>query len=237
MRPATAPPHSPPACPNMALSSRNQKLWSLFLPYWRLFAAGALMLVANNFAVLAIPAAVGDAVKLLEAAGGAVGAGEVLPGLRRIGLWIMALALVAGVTRVFSRILIFNAGRAIEFDLRNVLFLKLTRLSQAFYNRWPTGEITSRVTNDISYVRLLFAIGFLHLVNTGLAYTLAIQKMTLLDATLMLWCLIPYPFLICALLVLIRMLFEQTKVVQAQLSAISTKVQGEPGRGGRGQDV
>jgi ATP-binding cassette subfamily B protein len=38
------------------------------------------------------------------------------------GLWIAGVALLAGALRYFSRTLVFNAGRQIEYEIRNDLF-------------------------------------------------------------------------------------------------------------------
>jgi ATP-binding cassette subfamily B protein len=89
----------------------------------------------------------------------------------------------------------------------------------------PTGDVTSRVTNDVQRVRVFYALTFLHLVNTGVAYAIGIWRMSQVSLELTLYCLAPYPFLLAGILWLGRELFYQTKVVQAQLSDISSKVQ------------
>ncbi len=68
--------------------------------------------------------------------------------------------------RTWSRILIFNAGRNIEYRLRRDLFGHLVRLDPAFYRRHPTGDLMSRLTNDLGAVRMLFGPGLLNLINT-----------------------------------------------------------------------
>ena len=50
----------------------------------------------------------------------------------------------------FSRTLVFNAAREIEYELRNDLFAHLQRLPQSFYFRWRTGDIMSRCVNDLT---------------------------------------------------------------------------------------
>ena len=140
-------------------------------------------------------------------------------------LMIIWLALVAGVARVASRITIFNAGRFIEFDLRNELYAKLTGLGPKFFASMPTGDLTSRAANDVTFVRVLFALPFLHVINASLAYAIALRKMLALDVWLTVICLLPYPVLLFVVRRVIRAMFEQTKIVQEHLAKISSRVQ------------
>ena len=91
-----------------------------------------------------------------------LGAQEVV---RRV-LWLALVTLARAVVRYFSRTLVFNAAREIEYELRNDIFAHLERLPQSFYFRWRTGDIMSRCVNDIDAVRLLLGVGLLNLVQT-----------------------------------------------------------------------
>ncbi len=206
---------------------RNARLWSFFRPYLSWFVAGAFFLILTNLMTLAIPAYLGEAIEMLREA--ADGNGFDLEVVRadviNAALIIMALAVGAGIARVFSRITIFNGGRYIEYDLRNALYDHLSKMSAAFYSAIPTGDLTSRVTNDVTYVRLLYAIPFLHIINTLVAYVIAGYRMAQVDLFLTVVCLAPYPFLLLGVRRVIYALFLQTKVVQARLSDLSTHVQ------------
>lgn len=213
-----------PKTVTISRAQRRAHLWGYFTRYLWWFLGGAAALVVTNYLGLEIPAQLGRAVQLLKESEAAFGPAT-QSALLNIGLIIIALAIGAGVARIISRITIFNAGRFIEFDVRNELYAKLTALDPTFYNDFPTGEITSRVTNDVAYIRLLFAIGFLHIINTSLAYTIALQKMVAIDWSLTFYCLAPYPPMLFMMLLIIRALFDQTKIVQAKMAELSTKVQ------------
>jgi ATP-binding cassette, subfamily B, multidrug efflux pump len=208
-------------------SLRRRLLWAYFRRYRGLFALGALFLILTNLLALAIPYYLGDAVQTLRDA--ATGEATDLTAVREhvvgAAFVIIWLAIGAGVARVFSRITIFNAGRHIEFDVRNELYEHAARLSPKFYHSIATGDLTSRVTNDVTYVRLLYAITYLHIINAIVAYGIAIQRMAAIDLTLTLLCLAPYPVLLYGVRNVIRALFEQTKIVQAELSNLSSRVQ------------
>lgn len=148
-----------------------------------------------------------------------------LPLLFGFGKAIILLALFGGLARVLSRIFIFNAARAIEFDIRNALFTKLSKLGPKFFSSMPTGDITSRVTNDVTYVRLLFAIAFLHIINTSFAYIIALDKMFRLNAQLTFYVLLTYPLLLLIVRKIVLALHQQVIIVQSHLSTLSTKIQ------------
>lgn len=211
-------------------SSRNQRLWEFFKVYRAWFGFGALLLLATNVFNLAIPAYIGEAVATLsqavsEGEGLAAGVEATRSQLTRIGLIIVVLAIGGGIARALSRIMIFNAGRHIEFDLRNQIYDKLASLGAHFFGGMSTGDITSRSANDVSFVRVFFAISFLHIINTALAYSIAMSRMVEINWKLTLVCLIPYPLILWVLRYLVHAVFEQTRAVQAQMSDLSTKVQ------------
>lgn len=206
---------------------RRRRLWNYFRPYWKLFVAGAFFLVLTNLMAFSIPFYLGEGIEHLREAVGEDGFDFDAVRAEVIGVsWmIVGLAVGAGIARVFSRITIFNGGRFIEFDIRNALYTHLARLSPSFYGSMPTGDLTSRVTNDVTHVRLLYAITFLHIINTSVAYAIAIYRMAGVDLWLTLICLAPYPILLLGIRKVIYALFLQTKVVQARLSDLSTRVQ------------
>ena len=80
------------------------------------------------------------------------------------------MTLARALVRYFSRTLVFNAAREIEYELRNDIFAHLQRLPQSFYFRWRTGDIMSRCVNDIGAVRMLLGVGLLNVVQTPILY-------------------------------------------------------------------
>lgn len=225
--------HQTPSSSSTARDSkdalRKTKI-TYFTRYAHWFIGGAVALIATNLLGLAIPAQIGEAVQQIRGLGAQ--GGELLPltAARQeaavlAGQLIIVLAIGAGIARIFSRILIFNAGRFIEFDVRNELYQKLSSLDASFYQKYPTGDITSRVTNDVSYIRLLYAISFLHIINTTLAYIISTQKMYAISPRLTLLALLPFPLMVFGLRFIIHAIFTQTKLVQEKLADLSTKVQ------------
>jgi len=166
----------------------------------------------------------GPAAGELTAAAAAAAAG-VHGAIARNAALIAAAAIGQALIRTASRVLIFNAGRNVEFGLRRDLFAHLCRMDPAFYRRHATGDIMSRMTNDLSAVRMLFGPGILNLVNTAMVYTLGIWLLTHLSPRLTLIAVLPYPALIFAARLWSRRIYTASRALQDQLGVLSTTLQ------------
>jgi ATP-binding cassette, subfamily B, multidrug efflux pump len=135
------------------------------------------------------------------------------------------LAIGMGVARCFSRSVTFNTGRDIEYDLRNDLFAHLTKLGPDFYERLKTGDLMSRMINDLTAVRMMVGMGVLSFTETPVKYLLALGFMFSLNVKLSLATLAPYAILFVAIRFLTRTLMERNLKVQEGLGTIGAKVQ------------
>ncbi|MBL7223301.1 MAG: ABC transporter ATP-binding protein [Candidatus Brocadiae bacterium] len=66
---------------------------------------------------------------------------------------MVGLALVSGLIGVLQQSLTAKAGQSIMFDLRNELFRHLQQMSLHFYTATRSGEIVSRINNDVNAVQ------------------------------------------------------------------------------------
>ena len=66
---------------------------------------------------------------------------------------MIAIAIVTGVLGVFQTLLSNQVGQRVMHDLRAAVFRHLQRLSLAFFTRTRTGEVQSRIQNDIGGVQ------------------------------------------------------------------------------------
>lgn len=184
---------------------------------WR-YAAGGICLLATATLAMAVP-------YLLKQAIDATGAGAALSEIAYFALLIVVIAIAQGVVRTLSRTLIFNVGRDVEYDLRNDLFAHLQKLPLSYYHRQHTGDLMSRVINDVTAVRMLLGPGILNLVNTPIYYIYGIAIMLSLDTRLTLVALLPYPLLLIVVKSFSRRIMEHTMRVQEGLAALSSRVQ------------
>lgn len=194
------------------------RLRSYLWRYWRRYLLGALCLFGTATLVMWIPWWIREGVRIIEH-GGPVG------DITFYALIIIVAAVAQGIIRTFSRFLIFNAGRDIEYDLRNDLFAHLQRLPIGYYQSQRTGDLMSRVINDISAVRMLLGPGILNLVNAPLYYLYAILLMLSMDVRMTVAALLSSPLLILAVRYFRGKVLKSSLEVQRQMSALSSHVQ------------
>jgi ATP-binding cassette subfamily B multidrug efflux pump len=183
-------------------------------------AAGALSLLATNAFALSIPWLLKGAIDALRRSGAA--AHDLVV---RDAILIGVFAILQAGIRTASRVFIFNAGRNIEYTLRRDLFRHLTRLDGAFFRRNATGDIMSRLTNDLAAVRALFGPGILNLFNTTVVYVSTLWILVRLSPTLTLYALLPYPLLLLGARLSGRLMFRSSREIQEQLGLMSTSIQ------------
>jgi ATP-binding cassette subfamily B protein len=79
---------------------------------------------------------------------------------------LIGIALVKGVFLYAQRWILIGISREIEFDLRNDLFRKLEQQDSGFYQRYRTGDIMARLTNDLNAVRMMLGPALMYSANT-----------------------------------------------------------------------
>jgi ATP-binding cassette subfamily B protein len=186
--------------------------------YWRRYFFGALCLLATVTLVMWIPWWIREAVRIIEQGGS-------LSDVTFYAALIGAAAVGQALVRTISRALIFNAGRNVEYDLRNDLFAHLQKLPVSFYQSQRTGDLMSRLINDISAVRVMLGPGALNLVNAPLYYVYALVLMFSMDARMTLAALAPFPLLMFAARRFRGQIMKNSLEVQQQMSVLSSHVQ------------
>ena len=79
---------------------------------------------------------------------------------------MLAVALLKAVFQFWMRWILIGISRDVEYDLRNALFALLERLSQRYYNNTRTGDLMSKLTNDLNAVRNLVGPGIMYSATT-----------------------------------------------------------------------
>ncbi|HEX4405320.1 MAG TPA: ABC transporter ATP-binding protein [Polyangia bacterium] len=204
---------SPAAAPTPSLLARAR-------PEAGRLLVGVLALGGTNVFALAIPRLLRNAIDLLQAMG-ASARGAVV----RDAILIGVFAILQAAIRTVSRVFIFNAGRNIEYTLRRDLFQHLTRLDAPFYRRHATGDVMSRLTNDLGAVRVLFGPGVLNLFNTTIVYVSTTWILLKMSPSLTLAALAPYPILMTCARLSGRYMFKASREMQEQLGHMSTSIQ------------
>ncbi|WKG02566.1 ABC transporter ATP-binding protein [Mycolicibacterium sp. HK-90] len=85
------------------------------------------------------------------------------------GLWLLGTAAVAvGVSEAvlwfIRRWLVARATMGVEADIRKDLYARLQILPMSFHGRWQSGQLLSRVMNDLSTIRRFLSFGLVFLI-------------------------------------------------------------------------
>jgi ATP-binding cassette, subfamily B, multidrug efflux pump len=194
-----------------------KRLRSYIRRYWHRYSFGIFCTVITATLLTLIPRLSGMAVNSIQH-------GD-YQRLEHLTGFMIGAALLMGAARWFSRFVIFNCGRDIEYDLRNDLFAHLERLAPNFYERLKTGDLMSRMINDLSNVRMMVGMAVLSFVNTPVTFLMALGMMFHLNWRLSLAAMVPYGGLFFEMRWLTRTLMERSLAVQEGLAAIGARVQ------------
>lgn len=140
--------------------------------------------------------------------------------------WILfGIAVGGGLLRFYSRQLVFDAAREVEYEIRNDLFAHLQTLPQSFFFRWRTGDLMSRCVNDLNSVRMLLGPGLLSVAQSPILFVGAFIAMSTLSLKLAILMMLPYPGFILISRVLGSRLYSRSLAAQQSLSSMSNFVQ------------
>lgn len=179
---------------------------------------GTLLLIATSSFALTIPYLLGRIVDALQGPSPS----QKIPALAGA---MIGFAVLQAIARIGSRMALFNGARKAEYDLRSALFRHLLRLDSVFFGRTPTGDVMSRLINDVQTIRAMWGPGILNLVNTSFVFVTALTLMLSIDPWLTLWAVLPYPSMFIFGRLFSRRLYRYSRAVQQQLGKLSTSVQ------------
>lgn len=138
---------------------------------------------------------------------------------------IALLALMHCAARIFSRTLILNAARIIEFRIRDDMFQRLLQLDLGYFSAKRSGDILSRFSNDLTNVRMLTGFGAMSAVNTVIIYTAAVTMMVRISPWLTVWSILPFPLMVLIVKKVSHRLFQRSLEAQEELARLSSQVE------------
>ncbi|MDZ4847009.1 MAG: ABC transporter ATP-binding protein [Chitinophagales bacterium] len=141
------------------------------------------------------------------------------------GITVLLLAVLKGVFLFFMRQTLIVMSRLIEYDMKNEMYDHYQQLSLAFYKRNNTGDLMSRITEDVSRVRMYTGPAVMYGMNLLVMVVMVIYAMLLVDVTLTLYVLIPLPLLAISIYYVNNLIEQRSEKIQQQLSGLTTNAQ------------
>lgn len=138
------------------------QLLSVIIPHARPHLGRLVLALLATFvgsaAALAMPQVLG---RLID---GPIASGDrsaLLPATLLVG----GLGLFEAAMVLLRRMVMIPASTTTEFSARMALFSRLVDLDTTFHDQWPSGQLLTRVTQDLNLIRRWFAFGLIMLIN------------------------------------------------------------------------
>jgi ATP-binding cassette, subfamily B, multidrug efflux pump len=185
-------------------------------PYRRIYAAGLLLVVVSNIFTTLGPRFIQQGIDALRA-------GHDFRPVQHAVAALVIVAILGGVARYGMRELLNSGSRRVETDLRDHLYQHLQRMSAEFYDRYPTGDVMARTTNDLLAVRMVAGPALMYLVDTSIRGLLVAPAMLAISPRLTLLALLPLLGLPLVMVTLGQRVHRRTEAIQAQFSVLTTQ--------------
>lgn len=141
------------------------------------------------------------------------------------GFIVLLLAVLKGVFMFFMRQTIIVMSRLIEYDLKNEIYNHYQVLTTAFYRRNNTGDLMSRISEDVSRVRMYLGPAIMYSINLVVLFVLVISSMIAVNPRLTLYVLIPLPILSISIYYINNLINKRSEAIQQKLSKLTTEAQ------------
>jgi ATP-binding cassette subfamily B protein len=180
---------------------------------------------AIGFVCLIIAQGVGIAPPLIIKAGiDALSASVTSRQLLLYAALLLGVALFKAAFQFWQRWILIGISRDVEYDLRNDLFRHLMRLSPRYYTETPTGDLMSKLTNDLNAVRNLVGPGIMYSATTVTLGVATVAVMLHLDWRLTLLALAPMPLVSVAVKIFGKQIHDRFERIQEMYSCLTEKV-------------
>jgi ATP-binding cassette subfamily B protein len=137
--------------------------------------------------------------------------------------WIVGLAVAGGIAGYISRLFLFETAYNFEYDLRNIIYEHLTKMSFAFYDRVQSGQLISRANSDIRSVQMYMTFAQLIVVQCSIAIV-AFGFMLSINVPLAFIAMATMPFVYFVGVRMRRSMFPVSWIIQARLAEVATVV-------------
>jgi ATP-binding cassette subfamily B multidrug efflux pump len=198
-----------------------------FVKYKYSFLLGIVFTIIAQIFMLFTPKLIGKSFKVIESFSEdkSIATSVIRQELTSNILLIIATTIIAGFLTFLMRQTLIVMSRHIEFDLKNEVFRQYENLSQNFYKKNRTGDLMSRISEDVSKVRMYVGPAVMYTINTIIRFTIVIAYMYNVSPRLTLYTILPLPLLSYGIYKLSSEINKRSTVFQQYLSKVSSFTQ------------
>ncbi len=135
---------------------------------------------------------------------------------------VLLLSVLKGLFMYFMRQTIIVMSRWIEFDLKNELYDKYQSLSLSFYRRNNTGDLMSRISEDVGKVRMYIGPAVMYGINLIALFVFVITVMLRVNPVLTFYVLLPLPVLAWGIYYVNNLILTRSTAIQQQLGKLTS---------------
>lgn len=141
------------------------------------------------------------------------------------GLMLLVFALISGFFLFLMRQTLIVMSRNIEFDQKNELYAHFQSLDFNFYKKNKTGDLMTRISEDVSKVRMFTGPAVMYLINTFATIVIVLVFMLKINWQLTLLVFAPLPFLSFIIYKVSDLINKRSNIVQQELSKLTSHTQ------------
>src|SRR5258708_19119125 len=134
------------------------------------------------------------------------------------GITLLILALISGFFLSLMRQTIIVRSRHIEYDQKNEIYAHYQQLDTNFYKTHSTGDLMSRMAEDVSRVRMFTGPAVMYLANLLVTIGFSLFFMIRKDALLTRYLCTPLPILAITIHYVNHIIHKRTEHIHAPLS-------------------
>jgi len=138
---------------------------------------------------------------------------------------LVVIAVVRGIFTFLQGYLAERASQGVAYDLRDALFTRLERLSFSYYDRVQTGQLLTRLTNDVEQVRTFAGTGVIQLSSSVVMLVGSIVLLLRISWSLTLVTMLIIPAIFVLLMRFVRRIGPLFGQVQQTLGRLNTILQ------------
>jgi ATP-binding cassette subfamily B protein len=138
---------------------------------------------------------------------------------------ILLTSLIKGLLMFFMRQTIIVMSRKVEYDQKNELYRHYQKLSTSFYKRHNTGDLMSRISEDVSRVRMYVGPAIMYIINLIALFAMVIYTMFYINAYLSFLVLLPLPVLAFLIYRVSDVINRKSENISIALSGLTSRAQ------------
>lgn len=141
------------------------------------------------------------------------------------GIILLVLALISGLFMFLMRQTIIVMSRHIEYDQKNEIYAHYQQLDTHFFKTHNTGDLMSRISEDVSRVRSYTGPAIMYIINLAAVIGFSVSYMLNENPELTLYVLAPLPILAVTIYYVNTIINRKADKIQSLLSDLTTNAQ------------